>query len=218
MTQKTINFEGKKVNKTAFYKNKRLYSVHDIDTEKILVSKKESYGRKGSLKYFVGYIDDEDDVIRPLCVKFPQMVGYIKNFDGNKTMSFEVDDKKLLKKYNKIWETIADLLGVKFDSNPVYGENQKCIKSKTTMYDYRVITNFQGTKIPKENASYKCIALVTIDCVIRMNEKYYPQACECKYQIRKNRVEDLINDDFHLSSSESESDYDSCSEHNDSEK
>ena len=102
MIQKAINFEDKKLNKTAFYKNKKLYSGHDIDTEKILVSKKESYSKKGSLKYFVGSIDDKDDVVRPLCVKSPQMIGYIKNFDRNKTMSLKVDDKKLLKKFKKI--------------------------------------------------------------------------------------------------------------------
>ena len=78
----TVNFEDKKINKKAFYKNKKSYEVYGIDTEKILVSKKESYGEKGSIKYFVGYNDE--DVIRPLCVKFPKMVGYVKNFDGNR--------------------------------------------------------------------------------------------------------------------------------------
>ena len=42
----TVNFEDKKVNKKAIYKNKKPYDVYDIDTEKILVSKKESYGKK----------------------------------------------------------------------------------------------------------------------------------------------------------------------------
>ena len=55
-----------------------------------------------------------------------------------------------------------------------------------------------------------------------MNKKYYPQAylCECKCQIRKNRMENLINDDLDLSSSDSksESDYESCSEYNDNEE
>ena len=45
-------------------------------------------------------------------MKFPQMIGYIKNFDGNKTMPFKLNDKKISKNYNKIWETIADLLDV----------------------------------------------------------------------------------------------------------
>ena len=46
MVQKTINFDDKKVNKTAFYKNKKLHDVYDFDTEQILVSKKESYEKK----------------------------------------------------------------------------------------------------------------------------------------------------------------------------
>ena len=133
MVQKTINFDDKKVNKLAFYKNKNLYDGYDIDTEKILVSKKESYGKKGSLKYFVGY-NDEDGTIRPLCVKFPQMIGYIKNFDGNKTMSFKVNDKNLLIKYNKISEKIAELLDIQLDSDHVYGDNEKYIKIKIRMY------------------------------------------------------------------------------------
>ena len=66
---------------------------------KYLVSKKESYGEKNSLKYFIG---NNDDVIRPLFINLPQMIGYVKCFDSNKTMSFKVSDNKLLKKYIKI--------------------------------------------------------------------------------------------------------------------
>ena len=69
----------KKINKSNFYKNKKLFNIHDLDVNKILVSKKESYGTKNSLKYFIGYNDD--DVIRPLCIKLPQMIGYVKHFD-----------------------------------------------------------------------------------------------------------------------------------------
>ena len=79
----------------SFYKNKKLFSLNDIDVNKILVSKKESYGRRNSLKYFIGYNDG--DVITPLCILLPQMIGYIKPFDSNKTMSFKVSDNKLLK-------------------------------------------------------------------------------------------------------------------------
>ena len=120
----------------------------------------------------------------------------------------------MLKKY-KIWDTIADLLDVQFDSYPVYRDNEKYIKTKIRMYEDRVITNFQGKKTPKESSSYNCIALVSIDCVIRMNKKYYPQAylCECKYQERKNKTENMIDDDLASDSeSDSELDYESCSE------
>ena len=95
----------KKINKSTFYKNKKLCNIYDLDVNKTFVSKKESYGTKNSLKYFIAY--NNDDVITPLCIKLPQMIGYVKNFASYKTMSFKVGDNKLLKKYNKIWEKIA---------------------------------------------------------------------------------------------------------------
>ena len=69
MSGKSINFDDKKINKSTFYKNKKLFNIHDLDVNKILVSKKESYGKKNSLKYSIGYNDD--DVIRPLCINLP---------------------------------------------------------------------------------------------------------------------------------------------------
>ena len=49
----------------------KVTKVDDIDANKIFVSKKESYGTKNSFKFFIGY--NENDVIRPLCIKLPQM-------------------------------------------------------------------------------------------------------------------------------------------------
>ena len=138
--QPSINLNDKKINKSTFYKNKKLFNIHDLDVNKILVSKKESYGTKNSHKYFIGYNDD--NVIRPLCIKLPQMIGYVKNFNNNKAMSFKVSDNKLLKKYNKIWEKISNLMNMKFDSEPVYGDNDKYIMTKIKMYNDSVNTNF----------------------------------------------------------------------------
>ena len=70
MSGKNRNFNDIKY----FYKNKRTYNIEDIDANKILVSKKEAYGIKNSFKYFIGYNDN--DFIRPLCLKLPQMTGY----------------------------------------------------------------------------------------------------------------------------------------------
>ena len=53
------------------------------------------------------------------------MIGYAKYFDSNKTMSFTVSDKKLLKKYTKIWGKCSSLIGKELDSEPVYGDNDK---------------------------------------------------------------------------------------------
>ena len=44
MGGKSINFEDKKINKRNFCKNKKIFKIDDIDVNKILVSKKESYG------------------------------------------------------------------------------------------------------------------------------------------------------------------------------
>ena len=196
MRGKSINFDDKKTNKSNFYKNKKLFNLNDIDVNKILLSKKESNGTKNSLKYLIGYNDG--DVIRPLCIILPQMTGYVKHFDSNKTMSFKVSDNKLLKKYNKIWGKVGNLLNIEFDSELVYGDVDKYIKTKIKMYGDRVNTNFQGKKVPKENALYKCLSLIMLDSVIRVNKKYYPQTLleECKYVIRKNKMENLINNDF----------------------
>ena len=35
-------------------------------------------------------------------MKFPQMIGYVRKFEVNTTMSFKIIDSKLLKKYNQI--------------------------------------------------------------------------------------------------------------------
>ena len=52
-----------------------------------------------------------------------------------------------------------------------------------------------------------------IDNVIRVNKKYYPKTLleECKYEIKKNKMENLINDDLDPSSS-NESDNESDNE------
>ena len=58
------------------------------------------------------------------------MIGYAKCFDSNKTMSLKVSDNKLLKKYTKILEKISNLMTIKFDSELVYGDNAKYLKTK----------------------------------------------------------------------------------------
>ena len=83
----------KKIKKSKFYRNKKVSSINDIDINKILVSKKEPYGTKNSFKYFIGYNDN--DVIRPLCLRLLQMTGYARKFNENATMSFRVNNKQL---------------------------------------------------------------------------------------------------------------------------
>ena len=104
MNRKNINFDDKKFKKSKFYKNKKAFQIDDIDVNKILVSKKEPYGTKNALKYFIGYNDN--DVMRPLFLRLPQMTGNARKFNENATMSFRANNKQLLKNYNKIWEKV----------------------------------------------------------------------------------------------------------------
>ena len=55
-----------------------------------------------------------------------------------------------------------------------------------------------------------------LDSVIRANKKYYPQTLleECKYEIKKNKMEKFINDNLDPSSSD-ESDNESDNESDD---
>ena len=104
MSGKNINFNDKKIKKSIFCKNKAINNIKDINVNNILVPKEGAYSNKGSFKYFIGYNDN--DIIRLICIRIPQMTGYARKFDENATMSFIVKDKQLLKKYTKIWETI----------------------------------------------------------------------------------------------------------------
>ena len=108
MNGKSINFDNKNIKKSNFYnKNKKIFNIDDIDVNKILVSKKEQYGKYNSFKYFIGYNDN--DVIRPLYLFLSQTTGYINKFDKNKTtMSLMNKNIQLLKNYNKILEKIEN--------------------------------------------------------------------------------------------------------------
>ena len=136
MNRKSINFDNKNIKKSDFYnKNKKIFNIDDIDVNKILVSKKEQYGKYNSFKYFIGYNDN--DVIKPLYLELPQMIGYINKFNENKnknkntiTMSLKVKDKKLFKNYNKIWKKVEKLMGIDFNTKPTYGDDEKYIKTK----------------------------------------------------------------------------------------
>ena len=125
------------------------------------------------------------------------MTGYVRKFEGNTIMSFKTSNKQLLKKYNQIWKRVEKLLKIDFDSKPVYGDDNKYIKTKIIMYGDIMFTNFQGKKMPKEKAPCKCLSIIMLDSVIKANKKYYPQTLleECKYVQEKIKTENYIDED-----------------------
>ena len=88
-------------------------------------------------------------------------------------MSFVIKDDNVLDKYNEIWDKIKEILSIKFHSMPVYVE--KYIKGKVREFNGLIKTNFLGDKIKKESMHYAGIACITIDSVMRMENKNCPQ-------------------------------------------
>ena len=124
------------------------------------------------------------------------MNGCIKYFEnGGKNMSFMINDK-VWDKYDKIWNVIKDKVGITFHSEPVY--EYKYLRTKVREFDGVIETNFLGNGIPKENVHYTCIACITIDFVVKMDKKYFPQVYleECKYKIKKIQTPRFINSEL----------------------
>ena len=139
MSEKLIHFGDKKVNKKDFYNNKKQFNMEDIDINKILISKPETY-ENNMRKYIIGY---NDNTISPLQLFLPKVTGYLNNLkDGARKMSFFTNNNEFLERYNAIWEKISDLVKKKFDSDPIY--SNKYIKSKIRSYNNDIITNFRN--------------------------------------------------------------------------
>ena len=124
-------------------------------------------------------------------------------------------------KNNQIRKKVEKLLKIEFDSKPVYGDDDKYIKTKIQICAGSMITNFQSKKMPKEKAPYKCLSIIMLDVVIKSKKKYYLQTLleKCKYEQERIKMENLINDDLEKSESdesdsETESDIDNgeCNE------
>ena len=124
------------------------------------------------------------------------MTGYARKFEESATMSFRVNNKQFLKNYDKIWEKGEKLMKINFESKPVYGDDDKYIKTKIKIYPDNMITNFHNKKMSQE----------MLDSIIKANKKYYPQILleECKYVQEKVKIENHIDDDLEKSESDSD--------------
>ena len=110
-------------------------------------------------------------------------------------------------KYKQVWRVIKNKLKIKFQSLAVY--DKEYLKTKVIEYDGVTKTNFLGTGIRLKNLHYTCIACITINSVMKMDKKYFPQVYleECKYKIKKIQISRCINAELDLDSkSDSESD------------
>ena len=95
---------------------------------------------------------------------------------------------------------IKTRLNIKFHSQPIY-EN-KYLKTKVREFDGNIKTNLLGNNVPKENTYYTCIACITVEPVMKMSKKNYPQVYleECKYKTKKINIPRFINIELELES------------------
>ena len=139
-----------------------------------------------------------------MCIILPKMSGYIKYFNnGEEKMSFKIEDDEVYIKYNSIWNTIKELLDVKFYSEPIYDD--KYIKTKVKILSDVMNALFNGD-IPKERTECACILCISIGSVLKIDRKYYPQIYleQCKYRMKKKELKNFI--DYEV---DSDSDYES---------
>ena len=209
MSEKTLKFNNVTLNKKQFHKSKQPIDIKSVNVDQIVVSDRLKHSDDG-FKYFIGY--QEDEIVKLLCIILPQMSGYIKYFEkGGKNMSFMVKDDNVFDKYNKMWDKIKEKVNINFHSMPVYDKTY--IKAKVRELDSKIKTNVLGNEVPKENMHYTCIACITIDSVMRMDKKNYPQVYleEFKYRVQKIQMSRYINAELE-SDSESDSETESKSD------
>ena len=97
--EKIIKFGDIEIQKQIFRQHQEPISIKNININKIVVSNKVSFGKKG-FKCFIGCKDYK--TIRPVCIFSTRMSTYRKDFDETKYISFLIKDDQLLEKYNEI--------------------------------------------------------------------------------------------------------------------
>ena len=104
-------FDKQCINKNTFHKNKRKISIDEVEIRRRVLSKKFVCGKKGSFKFFIGYINETEAFAVSLCINLLQMNEYVRYFDiNNKCINLLVHDKELLKEYNELLDKVSNLL------------------------------------------------------------------------------------------------------------
>ena len=195
MSSRKIKFGDKEIDQKEFYLSKQAILLDSIDLNKIVVSNQSKINDTTN-KYLRGYLNN--DTIQPLCVILPQMNGYIKHFeDGEKNMTFVMDDEKIYKKYNEIWEVVRKLLKLKFTVSPI--RDDKYIAAKLKIFNRINRTTFTDNIIPIERNHYTCIPAIDLDSVLKIdNKRAYSEASleQCKYKLKKRKTVSFIDSEI----------------------
>ena len=84
MSGNTLKFNNIRADKKEFHKSKQTIELDLVTVDQIVISDKFKHNDDG-FKYFISY--QEGEIIKPLCIFLPQMIGCIKYFEnGGKNM------------------------------------------------------------------------------------------------------------------------------------
>ena len=87
MNKEIILYGDIKIEICKFHYSRYAIKVNNLGVDKVIISKRVSFCKKG-FKYFIGCKDfigyKDDKKVKPLCIMFPKMSGYVKRFDETK--------------------------------------------------------------------------------------------------------------------------------------
>ena len=83
--------------------------------------------------------------------------------------------------------------GIKFHSEPIYDDSY--IKTIVKAFSDMIKTLLDGNEIPKERVEHVCIACISVDSVLKVDKKNYPQVYleQCKYKLKKKEIKKFID-------------------------
>ena len=130
--------------------------------------------------YYIGYVTVKDiancnniNCVNPLYLMINEMIGHFKEKNRHKYLVLDdVDEnKEILNKYREIWEGVKkEIETINSGEKTEYGKD------------------FEMEMMWQRIMHYTCIVSITIDSVMRMEKKNYPQDYleEYKYKVKKN--------------------------------
>ena len=154
---------GYTVGKHCFQTNKKPININEIDSKKILLSNKVSYGKQGANKYYTGYFHDD---FRPMCIIIKEIKLYTDpiNILGN--------NKEFLK-YIEIWKKIDALFNEKHNKRGLYNKpasNNEYVRPKINRFN----GNFHGNKTLTKDEYYDN-SILLIESICEVKNKYHHQ-------------------------------------------
>ena len=83
--------------------------------------------------------------------------------------------------------------GIKFHSETIYDDSYT--KTNVNTLSEVIKTLFDGDKIPEERIEYVCITCISIDSVLKVDKKNYPQVYleQCKWKVKNREMKSFID-------------------------